>query len=174
MLQFDKSFGFDVEYHRRCAYDSIHIFDSDATSRFGRLCGPKGDNSVPYDGNRKIIPDPKNNNRMLIWDEPFNTHSYRVHIAFDTDQSFQFNGFKLDWSTEILTYNLNDLNDAMNYIQQQMIYTVKRTDFKDSGSGVIRRRTNGYFRSMLRILELERICALNVKEELPCKFISVW
>jgi len=34
------------------------------------------------------------NNSMLIWDQPFNTFSQQVYIAFDTDSTKEFAGFK--------------------------------------------------------------------------------
>ena len=32
----------------------------------------------PYDAGRKIYPNPKGNNSMLMWDEPYNTLSHKV------------------------------------------------------------------------------------------------
>lgn len=40
-LQFDKSFGFGIEYHRRCFYDKLFIYDSSKTDKYARICGPK-------------------------------------------------------------------------------------------------------------------------------------
>ena len=44
-----------------------------------------------------------------MWDEPYNTLSHKIFIAFDSDRTHNFNGFKLDWSTDLLTYDLNNV-----------------------------------------------------------------
>ncbi|CBY06856.1 unnamed protein product [Oikopleura dioica] len=48
MLKFDKSFGFDIEYHRQCGFDKLHIIDGNTNVRMARICGPKRN----YDRNR--------------------------------------------------------------------------------------------------------------------------
>ena len=40
-LQLDKSHGFGIEYHRRCFYDKLFIFDSTKRQKYARICGPK-------------------------------------------------------------------------------------------------------------------------------------
>ena len=62
-------------------------------------------------------------------------------MAFDTDRTFEFGGFKLDWTTDILTFNLNDPKEALKYIRQQMIYITKRKEFKENGAVCSRSRS---------------------------------
>ena len=40
-LQFEKSVGFEIEYHRRCFYDKLFVYGADKKTRFARICGPK-------------------------------------------------------------------------------------------------------------------------------------
>ena len=40
-LQFEKSVGFEIEYHRRCFYDKLFVYGADRKTRFARICGPK-------------------------------------------------------------------------------------------------------------------------------------
>ena len=40
-LQLDKSHGFGIEYHRRCFYDKLFVYDSTKRQKYARICGPK-------------------------------------------------------------------------------------------------------------------------------------
>ena len=56
LLQFDKSYGFEMEWHEQCGYDRLHIFtgsieDFQSTNRIARFCGPKVKAwTKPFDG----------------------------------------------------------------------------------------------------------------------------
>ena len=60
---------------------------------------------------------------MLIWDVPYNMFSSKVYIGFDADRTENGAGFKLDWVSEIDTYNLRDVVELLNYLR------VKVSDF---------------------------------------------
>ena len=87
-MQFDKEFGFDVEYHNFCGFDKIHILEghfgaNQQFTKVGRFCGPRpgqiGDRR-PWDGRRQIFDDTGN---MEFWDIPFvfNGHKSGYHTA---------------------------------------------------------------------------------------------
>ena len=81
-MQFDKDFGFDVEYHNFCGFDKVHLlsghFGPDLTfTKIARFCGPRpgvGGN-LPWDGKRKIFDDTGN---MEFWDIPYVIASNKV------------------------------------------------------------------------------------------------
>lgn len=84
----------DLEFHNRCGYDKVHIFDGTDEERLGRFCGPKQDGSkgglVPYDGSKKNTPGEE------FWAVPYQTHSHRILVGFDRDISHNdFEGFTL-------------------------------------------------------------------------------
>jgi hypothetical protein len=107
---------------------------------------------------------------MLMWDEPYETNNHKIFIAFDSDQSLTFSGFKLDWTTEILKFDLTNVYDALIYIKNQMMWIVNKTEFTDDrGTVILRRRVKGYFRSIDLVLLLERQCAIGVETFVPCK-----
>lgn len=54
---------------------------------------------------------------MLIWDVPFNMFSSKVHIGFDADRTEDGSGFKLDWISEIDTFDLTNVVELLNYLR---------------------------------------------------------
>ena len=122
-LQFDRSVGFSIEYHRRCFYDKLFIFDSDKKKKFARLCGPKPNQSWPYDALRKVGPIKTKN--MEMWDVPFDTNSNHIHIAFDTDYSFQFSGFALRYWFESTHYQYAKLEEALELVTSGLLAIIR-------------------------------------------------
>merc|ERR1712113_856331 len=102
-MKFDKSVGFDLEWHNKCGFDKVHIYsgNEDDNKRFARLCGPKAGTSYPHDatGNLKFW---KKTGKMAMWDWAVPVAIGDAFVAVDIDQSFQHKGFKLDWTTEVI------------------------------------------------------------------------
>ena len=61
---------------------------------------------------------------MLIWDVPFNMFSSKVHIGFDADRSENGNGFKLDWISEIDTFDLTNVVELLNYLRVKVKFEI--------------------------------------------------
>jgi len=96
----------DLEWHKYCAYDKVHIVDGLSGSRLGRWCGPRYHDPVntPWDGERRFrrvckTSDKTNCEALDMWDTPFNTLSNEIIVAFDTDEYHQRTGFTLKWTT---------------------------------------------------------------------------
>lgn len=92
MLQWKRM---DLEWHRYCAYDRVHVFDSKRKSRLGRWCGPRyhDPENTPWDGERRFRRKCYNGDRVNcdalgMHDEAYNTLTNQVVIAFDSDSSF--------------------------------------------------------------------------------------
>ena len=86
----------DLEWHKHCAYDKVHIVDGLSGSRLGRWCGPRYHDPVntPWDGERRFrrvckTSDKTNCEALDMWDTPFNTLSNEIIVAFDTDEYHQ-------------------------------------------------------------------------------------
>ena len=73
---------------------------------------------------KKIAWNPKNTPEMLIWDVPFNMFSSKVHIGFDADRSENGNGFKLDWISEIDTFDLTNVVELLNYLRVKVKFEI--------------------------------------------------
>lgn len=103
-LKFDTDYGFEMEYHKACGYDKLHIYsgttdDFESAKRLARWCGPKNtDGGKPWDGSRKL----KNSNGTLpMWDTEVDTQSNYIFVAVDLDQDIDgLRGFKLNWRSE--------------------------------------------------------------------------
>lgn len=122
-MEFDKSFGFNVEYHNFCGFDKVHFFaghyaPNQSVQRIGRFCGPRrGDQ--PWDGARKVFSETS----MPFWDEPYNSNSNKITIAWDSDQTkSDLGGFKLKWwavadSLEDKSNPFDTLSDSMRIMR---------------------------------------------------------
>ena len=61
VLQFDKEYGFSMEWHEQCGYDKLHIFTGsvknfEKANRIARFCGPKIKTwTKPFDGKLLIF-----------------------------------------------------------------------------------------------------------------------
>jgi len=128
-MQFDKEYGFDVEYHNFCGFDKIHILEGHfgANQQFkkvGRFCGPRPGEigeSRPWDGRRQLFDDTGN---MEFWDKPFIFEGHKATIAWDSDQTkVQHKGFKLKWWAErkqSKTLSIDTLQGALHIITRKI------------------------------------------------------
>jgi len=97
-MEFDRDYGFDVEYHNFCGFDKVHFFSGhyapgQDVQRIARFCGPR-EGGQPWDGARKIYSDTS----MPFWDMAYNSQSHKVTVAWDSDQTKNgMKGFKLRW-----------------------------------------------------------------------------
>ena len=128
-LQFDKDFGFGMEYHNMCGYDKLHLFTGtadnfDQSNRIARFCGPKSHNGKrPYDGSGKIKPKW---GMLPIWNTPFNTYSGDIIVAVDIDQERDdFHGFRLMWNSEpVNTPDFSKFKDAVGFAKSAIIQSL--------------------------------------------------
>ena len=81
--------------------------------------------------------------------------------------------YQLDSETEILSYDLHNVQQSLDYLRQQLMYIVKREEFKDNGASIVLRRTRGFFRTLKNTLEKKRICTVSTDTELPCKILHL-
>lgn len=97
-MEFDKDYGFEVEYHNFCGFDKVHLFTGhyapgQDVDRIGRFCGPRV-GGQPWDGARKVYSE----DNMPFWDSPYNSKSNKITVAWDSDQTKNgMRGFKLKW-----------------------------------------------------------------------------
>ena len=84
---------------------------------------------------------------MLMWDEPYNTLSHKIFIAFDSDRTHNFNGFKLDWSTDLLTYDLNNVRIRLTPTLSDWTRDSKRLESRFCGKIVILKESSNLFLS---------------------------
>lgn len=102
MMQFDRDFGFDVEYHNFCGFDKIHLINGHygpnlTFDKVARFCGPRSGETGgdrPWDGKRKIFDDTGN---MEFWDVPYTFENNKATVAWDSDQTQTRSGWKLKW-----------------------------------------------------------------------------
>jgi len=97
-MEFDRDYGFDVEYHNFCGFDKVHLFSGhyapgQDVQRIARFCGPR-ESGQPWDGARKIYSETS----MPFWDTAYNSQNHKVTVAWDSDQTKNgMKGFKLRW-----------------------------------------------------------------------------
>ena len=98
-MEFDRDYGFEVEYHNFCGFDKVHLLkghygpNQEGIEKIARFCGPR-ENGQPWDGARKVYAPVG----MPFWDTPYNSESNKVTVAWDSDQSKNgMKGFKLRW-----------------------------------------------------------------------------
>lgn len=163
-LQFNKSHGFGVEYHRNCAYDKIHIFDNLDNSRLARMCGPK-EGGTPFDGSQKLKPI---NGVMEMWDVPYDSHSNQVMIAFDTDRdSDGFAGFELSWtSNTVYTADFTNMEQSLNWLREKLTAIANRREFKGHGRTIIKNRIDGYVDAGVAAVNRVRACSREASDPL--------
>lgn len=122
IFNFEKKAGFDVEYHKKCGYDRIHIFSGTIegeSERHARFCGPK-EGDKPYDGSGKIV---ETDGVMPFWDAPYDLGSNQAIIGFDVDQKFTGEGFTLKWnSVPNGNYDIdfNNVFEAHQYLDEAL------------------------------------------------------
>jgi len=165
-LQFTRM---DLEYHNRCGYDKVHVFDGTDQQRLGRFCGPKQDGSKsgmrPYDGSKKNKPI---NGVMEFWDTPYETNSHTILIGFDSDiNNNDFDGFTLKWSsTKIHTSNFRSVEFALDYVQRNLLKRVHKQDFADNGVIVLKRAVHSIVRNAKNsISNRPRKCARQMSDD---------
>ena len=171
-LKFDKEHGFAIEYHRRCFYDKLFIINKNMRTKFARLCGPKANQNWPFDALRKLSPLHKE--ALEMWDVPFDTNSDKVFVAFDTDQSYHFRGFKLDFWFEKTNTKLNSYRDGVNFLKNQLLAVIRAKEFKTNGARVLSNRIRGFTNSMIRAVSRtgagsDRSCSKGPNFPAPCK-----
>lgn len=122
ILNFEKKAGFDVEYHKKCGYDRIHIFSGTIEGdsvRHARFCGPK-DGEKPYDGTGKIV---ETDGVLPFWDTPYDLGSNQAIIGFDVDQKFVGQGFTLKWNSvpsDDYEIDFNNVFEAHQYLEEAL------------------------------------------------------
>ena len=62
---------------------------------------------------------------MELWDVPFDTNTNHINIAFDSDHSFQFVGFKLNYWFKSSSYDYAVVTDALDLIRDQQLAIIK-------------------------------------------------
>ena len=103
-MQFDRDFGFNVEYHNFCGFDKLHVISglygpNEQFDRIARFCGPRdgfGTAGQPWDGARNMYRSPDKEN-MPFWDVPYTFENNKVSIGWDSDQTKTTGGFRLKW-----------------------------------------------------------------------------
>jgi len=103
-MQFDRDFGFNVEYHNFCGFDKLHVISglygpNEEFDRIARFCGPRdgyGTAGQPWDGARNMYRSPDKEN-MPFWDVPYTFENNKVSIGWDSDQTKTTGGFRLKW-----------------------------------------------------------------------------
>jgi hypothetical protein len=99
-MQFDREYGFDVEYHNFCGFDKVHILKGHFGAgknfeKIARFCGPrKNFEPLPWDGKRRIFHTAGD---MDFWDIPFDVKDNKATVAWDADQTKVHKGWKLKW-----------------------------------------------------------------------------
>ena len=97
-MEFDRDYGFEVEYHNFCGFDKVHLFaghyaPGQDVQRIARFCGPRS-GGQPWDGARKVYSE----DEMPFWDKAYNSNSNKITVAWDSDQTKNgMRGFKLKW-----------------------------------------------------------------------------
>merc|ERR1711990_1424096 len=97
---------------------------------------------------RKISP--LRSDSLEIWDVPFDTNSNQIFIAFDSDQSYNFRGFKLNFWFEKTKTKVNSFREGINYLKDQLLAIVRIGEFKTNGARVVANRVRGLSNSMIR------------------------
>ncbi|CAG5102653.1 Oidioi.mRNA.OKI2018_I69.chr1.g403.t1.cds [Oikopleura dioica] len=108
---------------------------------------------------------------MLIWDVPYNMFSSKVYIGFDADRTENGAGFKLDWVSEIDTYNLRDVVELLNYLRVKLVYYVQLHTFTGNGAIRLTRRVNGYYNSLIESIKEDKPCASPSSRPVPERII---
>ena len=62
---------------------------------------------------------------MEMWDVPFDTNSNNIHIAFDSDFSLHFSGFKLNFWFKSSSYDYSDVVEALEAILNQLLAIIR-------------------------------------------------
>ena len=101
----------------------VFVLHGDKKSKYARLCGPKTNQTWPFDALRKL--GPLGGNSLEMWDVPFDTNSNKIYIAFDTDQSYHFKGFKLNYWFESIIHELGSFRQALFYLRDQLLADVR-------------------------------------------------
>ena len=91
-MQFDRDFGFDVEYHNFCGFDKIHLINGHygpnlTFDKVARFCGPRSGETGgdrPWDGKRKIFDDTGN---MEFWDVPYTFENNKLSFLKSSNLS---------------------------------------------------------------------------------------
>ena len=76
-----------------CTFETLNevfVLHGDKKAKYARLCGPKTNQTWPFDALRKL--GPLGSNSLEMWDVPFDTNLNKIYIAFDSDQSYHFKG----------------------------------------------------------------------------------
>ena len=125
-LKFNKEAGFGMEWHRKCGYDQVHIFngradDFENAHRIARFCGPKRNQvgGAPFDASRNIRPL---NGKMAMWDEWMDVGSGEIVVAIDLDQGqfYNFTCIKQRWAGKLASkisfgINYETCKDRVNF-----------------------------------------------------------
>ena len=106
-----------------CKPLKVFVLHGDKKSKYARLCGPKTNQTWPFDALRKL--GPLGQNALEMWDVPFDTNSNKIYIAFDSDQSYHFKGFKLNYWFESITHELGSFRQALFYLRDQLLADVR-------------------------------------------------
>lgn len=121
----------DLEWHRFCAYDRVHVFDSKRKSRLGRWCGPRyhDPTNMPWDGERRFRRKCKPGSRtdcedLDMYDTAYNTLTNQVVIAFDSDGTFTRDGFALEWTV----FDRVNGGNQIQYPKQSLVYVKEAID----------------------------------------------
>ena len=170
----------------------VFVLHGDKKSKYARLCGPKTNQTWPFDALRKL--GPLGENALEMWDVPFDTNSNKIYIAFDSDQSYHFKGFKLNYWFESITHELGSFRQALFYLRDQLLADVRlefhkilniffsfarfllfeifrSQEFKTNGSRVLANRVRGLVTSVNRaIVKNNRRCSKGGDYPVPCKF----
>ena len=62
---------------------------------------------------------------MELWDVPFDTNTNHINIAFDSDSSFEFVGFRLNFWFKSSSYDYAVVTDALDLIRDQQLAIIK-------------------------------------------------
>ena len=63
--------------------------------------------------------------KMELWDVPFDTNTNHINIAFDTDVSQEFIGFKLNFWFKSTSYDYALIDDALQLILDQLLAIIR-------------------------------------------------
>ena len=129
----------------RKSRNEVFVLHGDKKSKYARLCGPKTNQTWPFDALRKL--GPLGSNSLEMWDVPFDTNSNKIYIAFDSDQSYHFKGkdpltrtanfrwktvhgslskgFKLNYWFESIIHELGGFRQALFYLRDQLLADVR-------------------------------------------------
>lgn len=122
-IEFQFVGDFDLEYHRQCGYDRVHIFsgllDGD-NQRQGRFCGPRSGHEFPYDGSGRNVPT---DGKMNFFTQPFDIRNNNAIVGFDADQTLVGGGFTLKWnSRQMYSHDFTDVFEAHEFITTTAAY----------------------------------------------------